>query len=303
MADARNPAVMAAHLACAAAELPLEVGGADLRCAVAGAGVQTSSWVVLRGRRAAVHCTPCVRTPAAPHHTSPSPLPPFPPPLPCPQVLWPWVARRRRAPVCGWAAGAPPPLRLLGRAALCGGAAQSSRQDQVRTGLATTTTFSSLPHPPPTPLPPFSLRAIDPERYAIVNEAAGGEVVEEIEESKAFYEVYDGAVYMNQVGVGTFLREGAGGVGRGEEGEGGRGRRGVRIEHGECFVLGGKQAAGGLQAEKPMPPPSPRHRAAPTSARSSIWTAGWRWCALQTSNTTQSASTTGVNAFILCSSQ
>ena len=44
-----------------------------------------------------------------------------------------------------------------------------------------------------------SLRAIDPERFAIVNEAAGGEVMEEIEESKAFYEVYDGAVYMFQV--------------------------------------------------------------------------------------------------------
>ncbi|KAK9816796.1 hypothetical protein WJX72_005198 [[Myrmecia] bisecta] len=44
----------------------------------------------------------------------------------------------------------------------------------------------------------ISLRAIDPERYAIVNEAAGGEVMEEIEESKAFYEVYDGAVYMFQ---------------------------------------------------------------------------------------------------------
>ena len=44
-----------------------------------------------------------------------------------------------------------------------------------------------------------SLRAIDPERFAIVNEAAGGEVMEEIEASKAFYEVYDGAVYMFQV--------------------------------------------------------------------------------------------------------
>lgn len=48
-------------------------------------------------------------------------------------------------------------------------------------------------------LPQVSLRAIDPERFAIVNEAAGGEVMEEIEASKAFYEVYDGAVYMFQV--------------------------------------------------------------------------------------------------------
>jgi len=46
----------------------------------------------------------------------------------------------------------------------------------------------------------ISLRAIDPERYAIVNEE-DGDVIEEIEESKAFYEVYDGAVYMFQVGA------------------------------------------------------------------------------------------------------
>ncbi len=44
----------------------------------------------------------------------------------------------------------------------------------------------------------INLRAIDPERYSIVNEAAGGEVLEEIEESKAFFEVYDGAVYLYQ---------------------------------------------------------------------------------------------------------
>jgi hypothetical protein len=49
-----------------------------------------------------------------------------------------------------------------------------------------------------------SLRAIDPERFAIVNEAAGGEVMEEIEASKAFYEVYDGAVYMFQVRFNVF---------------------------------------------------------------------------------------------------
>ena len=45
----------------------------------------------------------------------------------------------------------------------------------------------------------ISLRAIDPERYAILNEETN-EVIEEIEESNAFYEVYDGAVYMFQVG-------------------------------------------------------------------------------------------------------
>lgn len=34
---------------------------------------------------------------------------------------------------------------------------------------------------PPSPCTTASLRAIDPERYAIVNEAAGGELIEEIE--------------------------------------------------------------------------------------------------------------------------
>ena len=48
----------------------------------------------------------------------------------------------------------------------------------------------------------ISLRAIDPERYSILNEESG-EVIEEIEESNAFYEVYDGAVYMFQVGMIT----------------------------------------------------------------------------------------------------
>ena len=47
----------------------------------------------------------------------------------------------------------------------------------------------------------FSLRAIDPDRYQIVNEADGGNVMEEIEESKAFFQVYDGAVYMFQVSM------------------------------------------------------------------------------------------------------
>ena len=49
------------------------------------------------------------------------------------------------------------------------------------------------------PASAISLRAIDPERYTIVNEA-DGTVMEEIEESKAFWEVYDGAVYLFQVG-------------------------------------------------------------------------------------------------------
>ncbi len=54
------------------------------------------------------------------------------------------------------------------------------------------------------PAAAISLRAIDPERYAIVNEE-DGDVIEEIEESKAFYEVYDGAVYMFQVGIHLIL--------------------------------------------------------------------------------------------------
>lgn len=62
----------------------------------------------------------------------------------------------------------------------------------------------------PSPAAGVSLRAIDPNRFAIVNEAAGGEVVEEIEESKAFYEVYDGAVYMFQVRGWNILGFGVG---------------------------------------------------------------------------------------------
>lgn len=42
-----------------------------------------------------------------------------------------------------------------------------------------------------------SLRAIDPEKFRVINEVSG-EVMEEIEESKAFYQIYDGAVYMYQ---------------------------------------------------------------------------------------------------------
>ena len=63
-----------------------------------------------------------------------------------------------------------------------------------------TTNVRALFYTGPQELPAaaISLRAIDPERYAIVNEE-DGDVMEEIEESKAFYEVYDGAVYMFQV--------------------------------------------------------------------------------------------------------
>jgi hypothetical protein len=54
------------------------------------------------------------------------------------------------------------------------------------------------------PAAQISLRAIDPDRFSIVNEA-DGTVIEEIEESKAFFEVYDGAVYMYQVSARKLL--------------------------------------------------------------------------------------------------
>lgn len=44
----------------------------------------------------------------------------------------------------------------------------------------------------------ITLRAIDPERFSIIDESANGALLEEVEESKAFYQVYDGAVYMFQ---------------------------------------------------------------------------------------------------------
>lgn len=48
------------------------------------------------------------------------------------------------------------------------------------------------------PASKITLRAIDPGRFAVIDESADGAVLEEIEESKAFYAVYDGAVYMAQ---------------------------------------------------------------------------------------------------------
>jgi ATP-dependent helicase YprA (DUF1998 family) len=49
----------------------------------------------------------------------------------------------------------------------------------------------------PAPAAALSLRAIDPERVRVVD-ATNGAVLEEIELSKAFFAVYDGAVYMHQ---------------------------------------------------------------------------------------------------------
>ncbi|KAL1824977.1 hypothetical protein ACET3Z_011755 [Daucus carota] len=48
-----------------------------------------------------------------------------------------------------------------------------------------------------TPSHAVSIRAIESERYKVVDEK-NDEVLEEIEESKAFFQVYEGAVYMNQ---------------------------------------------------------------------------------------------------------
>ena len=44
-----------------------------------------------------------------------------------------------------------------------------------------------------------SIRAIEDARYQIVDEASGV-VIEEVEASKAFWEVYEGAIYLNQAG-------------------------------------------------------------------------------------------------------
>lgn len=50
------------------------------------------------------------------------------------------------------------------------------------------------------PASTFALRAIDPNRFTIVDESVpgGGKVLEEVEESKAFYQVHDGSTYFFQ---------------------------------------------------------------------------------------------------------
>lgn len=48
------------------------------------------------------------------------------------------------------------------------------------------------------PAADISLRTIDPERFIIYN-TADGCVLEEIEANMAFYEIYDGAIYLYQV--------------------------------------------------------------------------------------------------------
>lgn len=48
------------------------------------------------------------------------------------------------------------------------------------------------------PAADVSLRTIDPERFIIYN-TADNSVLEEIESNMAFYEIYDGAIYLFQV--------------------------------------------------------------------------------------------------------
>lgn len=52
------------------------------------------------------------------------------------------------------------------------------------------------------PAADISLRTIDPERFIIYN-SAEERVLEDIEANMAFYSLYDGAVYLYQVGVGV----------------------------------------------------------------------------------------------------
>ena len=82
-----------------------------------------------------------------------------------------------------------------------------------------------------------SLRAIDPERYAIIDESQDGAVLEEIEESKAFYEVYDGAVYMYQVCASLYFAKGR------------HSAVGHMVQY--CSMLAGKDRAGCCMGEAP----------------------------------------------------
>jgi ATP-dependent helicase YprA (DUF1998 family) len=78
--------------------------------------------------------------------------------------------------------GAPPPADGGG-----GGATSSN-------GLSSSLHYSG---PGRSPAPRISLRAIDPERF-VITDTASGRVLEEIEASKAFYVIYDGAIYLHQ---------------------------------------------------------------------------------------------------------
>jgi len=192
MIDAENAQLLGQHLACAAVELPLLLGadqayfGArvpDVAAELRGAGAR-------RSRRRWRVCPACgVRCGSA--------------------------AGRRLFRRCVHVRSSLTLLALTARLAqerLC----KRGRRDGVVSVVTPARrrcapgVLSRHPHMPASagallyvgtadnPAAAFSLRAIDPERYAIVNEAADGMVIEEIEESKAFFEVYDGAVYLYQ---------------------------------------------------------------------------------------------------------
>lgn len=126
-------------------------------------------------------------------------------------------------------------------------------------------------------LPCASLRAIDPERFAIVDESLGGALLEEIEESKAFFEVYDGAVYLYQASARMLakrrsIRE--------------RSRAMVRrVSRMQPCARFGHQCPDdhSIDMIETLTCCSFFHmcRAAPICARSSTWIPGSRWCAPQ----------------------
>ena len=126
-------------------------------------------------------------------------------------------------------------------------------------------------------------------------QAAGGEILEEIEESKAFWEVYDGAVYMFQVACCLHWPIYAASFGTLSDGSVST----PSAAHGER-----------AQAESNCAIPTPPHllalplqrrrfgladhalvlplfRAGRTCASGWTWTIGWRWSGRPTSSTTR----------------
>lgn len=166
--DVANEAVLEAHAACAALETPLVLcSGMDLdlfgpvleRAERAGVGVGGAETGVQA-------CAPSIApapSSSTPHLITTTTITPL-----APDFASTCAALQRLGLLARHPAAAPgePVLHYSGRA----------------------------PHP----ASKISLRAIDPDRFAILDEARGGAVLEEIEQSKAFYEVYDGAVYMHQ---------------------------------------------------------------------------------------------------------
>jgi DEAD/DEAH box helicase domain-containing protein len=61
----------------------------------------------------------------------------------------------------------------------------------------------------PNPATGVSLRTIDPDRF-IIYDVSHNTVLEEIEANMAFYEIYDGAIYLHQVCTSCTLGSGRG---------------------------------------------------------------------------------------------